>query len=92
MRLSKSESRIVGVQLGEAHINVIKPGIPPLTADFALVREDEALCGMVQRRLEWSERVHLALRELIDAMEEDELSHVFKDQPLANAAAEPEQL
>jgi hypothetical protein len=91
MRQSKSKSLIVGVQLGEAAINLIRPG-QPLTAQFALAREDGEFAGLVERRMDWSEKVHGALKALADAMEEDMLNHLFEVQPPESSAVEPEQV
>jgi hypothetical protein len=93
MTPSKSKCLIVGVSLGEAHINIIRGGIPPLTADFALVREDGQAAGLIQRRLGWGEKTLKALAELQAAMEEETLDHVFESQPIGStSAAEPEQV
>lgn len=92
MKLSKSRCRIVGLELKQAHLNFINPGLPPLTADFALIREDEERAGLLQRRLDWSPRTLAALAELQDAMEAETLEHVFDPQPEQEQAREPEQM
>lgn len=93
MRISKSKSRIIGVQLGEATINRINPGVPALVATFALVREDGELAGRIDRRMEWPEKVVAALSNLQDALEEAAIDHLFEPQPPADAAAaEPSQI
>lgn len=92
MTPSKSKSLIVGVQLGEAHLNILKPGIPPLTADFALMRSDGEMCGIIQRRLGWGEKTLKALAELQAAMEEETLDHVFEPQPPESSATDPQQV
>ncbi len=90
--ITKSKCRVIGVTLGEAHINLIKQGIPPITAQFALIRDDEEKAGLVERRFGWSEKTMKALATLQDAMEEDMMDHLFEPQPPAEAAAEPQQV
>lgn len=92
MTSSRSKSRIVGVTLGEAAINLRKPGIPPLTADFGMVRDDEEFVGLYQRRFEWSEKTMKALAALQASMEQDAIDHLFEEQPPEAQAAEPQQV
>lgn len=92
MLSSKSKCRIVGVTLGEAHLNFIKPDVPPLTAEFGLVRDDEALAGMVQKRFEWSEKTMAAVAALQEAMEGDMLEAIFDPQPESDYPGEPQQV
>lgn len=92
MITTKAKSRLIGVELGEAHINFIRQGIPPITAQFALIREDEARAGMVERRAEWSDKVMRALGDLQAAMEEDMLDHLFEAPPPEESSAEPQQV
>jgi len=92
MLVSKSKCRIVGIELQQAHLNFVNPALPPLTADFVLIRDDEERAGLLQRRLEWSPRTLAALAELQDAMEAETLEHVFEPQPPQEQAREPEQM
>lgn len=92
MRVSKSKTRVVGIQLGEATINRVKPGVPAISAVFALVREDNELCGHFERRAFWSDKVAQALSALQDALEEEAMEDLFEPQPPASAAGEPSQI
>lgn len=91
MKTTKGKSRLIGLTLGAAHINRILPGVPPLTADFALVRDDEEFAGKVERRLGWSDETMRALALLESCMEKDMLEHLFEAAP-EEAASEPEQV
>lgn len=81
MRAFKGRSRLVGLRLGEASINTIQPGVPPLSATFALVRDDGELAGRVDKRLEWSERTQKLLGELQASMEMDMAEALFELTP-----------
>lgn len=91
MKNTTGKPRIVGVSLGEASLNFIKPGIPPITAVFGLVRDDDELAGRVEKRLEWSEKTMQALGVLQDCMEIDMLAALF-DVPASSPDTEPEQV
>jgi hypothetical protein len=92
MRTTTGKPRIVGVTLGKAIINVIHPGIPPLTAEFGLVRDDEELAGLVEKRMEWSDRTMKAIAALQESMEEDMLAALFEVPPAGSPESEPEQV
>jgi len=92
MKTTTGKSRIIGVTLGEAVINLIKPGIPPITAQFALVRDDEEFAGLVERRLDWSDETMKALAALQACMEKDMLEHLFEAVPETESASEPQQV
>ena len=81
MLTTTGKPRIVGVTLGKAVINLIRPEIPPLTAEFGLVRDDEELAGLVEKRMEWSEKTINAIKVLQEAMEEDMLKALFDVPP-----------
>ncbi len=92
MTPSRSKCRIVGIELGKVVLNFIHPGIPPLTAEFSLIREDQERAGLLERRMGWGERTMKAIAELQAAMEEDTLEHVFEPQPAQPAAEDPQQV
>ena len=77
MRLSEGKSKIVGLQLGEAMVNFIRPDLPPIKAKLALLAEDGSACGFIEKSNGWSERTQAALQALAEAVEEDALQHVF---------------
>jgi hypothetical protein len=72
-----SRSRIVGVQVGEVSMNLINPNSPPLTAVFALVRDDNEMAGRVEKRAEWSDKTHKLMKEFIDSLELDMADALF---------------
>lgn len=90
MLLSKSKSRIVGLSLGKAYINFMGGQI--LTAEFALIRDDDELTGLHERRMEWGEEVMKALATLQAAMERETLDHLFDPQPASSSDEEPKQV
>lgn len=79
MKMSTAKPKIVGVQLGEAAINYVRPGEPPITAKFLLLAEGGgAVCGHMTKGGNWSEKSLAALQALVDSLEEDALSHIFE--------------
>lgn len=77
------ETRIVGLRLGEATIDLIGgfPGM--LHATFALIKDDGTNCGKITKALGWSEKTSEALRVFAEALEEDIYSEYFKGAPNA---------
>lgn len=82
------ETRIVGLRLGEAEIDLINgfPGI--LRAKFALLKDDGSNCGLVSKSLGWSEKTNAALLVFAEALEEDIYAEYFKGVPGAPDAGE----
>lgn len=87
-----AKSKIVGVTLGKAAMNVLHQGIPPLTAEFALIRDDGEFCGLFEKRLEWSDRTMKAIAELQSAMEQDALEALFDKPAPGTGETEPQQV
>jgi len=87
-----NKPKITGVTLGKAVLNVLHPGIPPLTAEFALVRDDGEFCGLFEKRLEWSDKTMKAIAALQEAMEGDALEALFEVPPPGSAGTEPQQV
>lgn len=79
--ITKAKSRIIGVRLGEARIDLINKQSLPLVATFALLRDDELLAGKVDLRLAWSEKTLELLVKLQESMEEDALGQLFEPTP-----------
>lgn len=82
MKLSTSKSRIVGVQLGELHLNVVWPNAPPMVATFGLLGEDGSVRGRFDVRDGWSKATQEALQGLLDALEDDALHRMFVVAPM----------
>jgi len=89
MKLTEAKCRVTGVQLGEAQLNFIRSDLVPIQAKIALLAEDGTVCGYFEKRNGWSEKTHVALQALADALEEDALVHLFQ-QPEAEAAPDAE--
>ena len=71
-------SRIIGIRVGEASIDLIHHADAVIKAEFALIREDGAACGKVTKVQGWSDQTGEALRMLLEAMEADMFSDVFQ--------------
>ena len=94
MKLSTAKPKIIGVQLGEATINIILPGAVPIKAKFAILGEEESVCGYLDKYGGWSEKTLAALQELASCLETDALPHLFlEEDPQTQEAnqAEPPQ-
>ena len=76
--MSDGRCRILGIQLGEAALNLILPGEVPIKAKFALLDEDGSPCGSFVKHNGWSESTLEALRALANAIEADAIGHVFE--------------
>jgi hypothetical protein len=77
MKMSATPSRIRGVQVGEATINLIRSDHPVLKVKFALVRDDELACGHFEKSAIWSEKALEALHSFIAVLEDEALGLVF---------------
>jgi hypothetical protein len=77
VKLSQVPSKIIGVQLGDVTLNFIRPDQPPIQAKFALLNEEEVICGYSEGSAGWSERTLEALRALQDALEDDAMARIF---------------
>lgn len=88
--MKTGETRIVGLRLGEAEIDIINgfPGI--LRTKFALIKDDGSNCGMVSKNLGWSEKTNAALQVFAEALEEDIYAEYFKGVPGSPDAEEVE--
>ena len=75
------ETRIVGLRLGEAKINLIDHDEAQLATTFVLIRDDGANCGRVTMNTGWSEKTNEALRVFAEALEEDIYHEYFKGVP-----------
>lgn len=96
MKMSESASKICGVQLGEASLNFIRIGEPPIKAKFALLGKEEAVLGFVDMNNGWSDKVMEAMRVFSEALEEEILSRVFEGKPAetptkSDGTSEPQQ-
>lgn len=81
MRISKGKSRIVAIQLGEAELNFLLPGKPPLRGKFAFVNEEGAPCGSTETLMGWSDKTVELLRQLAASMEKDvEMAYFHKSE------------
>jgi hypothetical protein len=77
MRLSTAKPKVVGLQLGEASINLIRPDAVPIKAKLAIIGEEESACGYIEKHNGWSEKTLAALQELASCIEADALPHLF---------------
>lgn len=76
MILSRSKSRVVGLQAGEVSINLLS-GQAIVRAKFALVADDGSTVGHFDKAGSWSERTADLLQQLTQSMESDALPHLF---------------
>ena len=80
MKLSGAKCRIVGVQLGEAEINLIRGDRPPLRVKMALLSEDGATCGYLDI-IPSSEKILDAVRQFAEVVETEVLPRIFEIDP-----------
>lgn len=98
MKLCEAPTKIVGVQVGEVSIDLIRVGIPALKVRFAMLT-DEGPVGFtdVGDIGQWSQKSLDAMRAFTEALEEDALRIIFKvptqdaETAQANAPNEPAQ-
>lgn len=97
MKLTEAKSVITGVHLGELKVNLIRDGLPPMRAKFALLNKDGGVVGLSKVTGGWSERAITALREFAAVLEEEAIGHMFEgvaqaaETPKAEATDEPPQ-
>jgi hypothetical protein len=91
VKLSTAKAKVIGLQLGEAELNVIRPGVPPIRAKFALLDEDATPCGYVEKANGWSEKTMGAMQALVECMEEDALKIVFMEETKPTEAEKAEE-
>lgn len=89
MKLSTSPSKIFGVQLGDASINLLGTGTP-LRGKFALLTKDGETCGFMEIGHGWSEKTLEALRTFSDALEEEALAIIMEPKPAEEATPNPD--
>ena len=82
MKLSEAPTKIVGVQIGEVALNLIRQRGPDpmLKARFALLT-DKGPTGFLDlddRFGQWSEKTMIAMKGFTEALEEDALREIFK--------------
>ncbi len=98
MKLSTTPSKIVGVTLGELHIELLRStgiGIG-LRAKFGLVDKEGQVNGFMDVATGWSEKLEAPLLAFVAALEEEGLRLVFEpgegaETPETTAKAEPPQ-
>lgn len=96
MRMSETPAKIVGVQLGEAAINFIRPGEVPIKAKFALMNKEGDVVGFVDVSNGWSDRAQEAMRAFSEVLEAEVMVRLFEGQPSetaekSDAPSEPQQ-
>lgn len=87
MKLSRSKSRIIGVQTGEVTINLMG-GAALVRAKFALLSEGGTV-GHFDKSGAWSEKTEELLRQLTESMELDALPILFEEPAEDASGAEP---
>jgi hypothetical protein len=81
MKLSEAPSKIVGIQVGELALNLIRTGVPMLQVKFSLLTEEHgstAFMDVSDAVSIWSSKVLDAMKAFTDAIEEDALKILFK--------------
>lgn len=91
MKLTEAPIKIIGVQMGEASLNLMREGVPPLKAKVALISKDGEPCGYMDIAHGWSEKTIEALRALTSAVEEDALARIAEQQPKSETPTTEEQ-
>ncbi len=89
MKISESASKIIGVQLGEASLNLIRMGEVPIKAKFALISKEGDPIGFIDMNNGWSEKALEALRTFSEVLEEEAMRKLFDGQPSETAAKSP---
>lgn len=79
MKLSEAPTKIIGVQVGELSLDLIRMGVPMLKVRVALTTDEGPIGFMDMGELgQWSGKTLDALRAFTEAVEEDALSRIFK--------------
>lgn len=79
MKFSDSPSKIIGLTLGEASLNLIRIGEPPIKAKFVLINKESEVVGYLDFSSNWSEKVQDALRTFSAVLEEEVMKYVFDE-------------
>lgn len=87
MKLTTAPTKIRGLLLGEATLNLIRMNEIPIKAKFALVDEEGNACGYFEKSNGWSEKTFEALQKLVGAMETDAHGVLFVDNEEAPTAS-----
>lgn len=98
MKLCEAPTKIVGVQLGEVAIDLIRVGVPALRVKVAILVAEGPI-GFIEFSDvgQWSQKSLDAMKAFTDALEEEALKVVFKlptqdtETPLTDRANEPVQ-
>lgn len=88
MKMSESPSKIAGVQLGEAALNFIRIGVPPIAAKFALITKEGETAGFIEMGEGWSDKALEAMRTFSMVLEEEAMQRLFDTQPAETPAKE----
>lgn len=99
MKLSEAASKIIGIQVGELAIDLIRSGLPNVKVRFALLAEEQSIAGFmdIDNMGHWSQKTLDAMRAFTEALEEDGLRIIFKvdtqatETPRSDGPAEPAQ-
>lgn len=75
MRLSKNQSKIVGLILMDVDVKVLPS--TTIQARFALIDGDSNLIGLSTRGGDWSKDVEVAFQAFIEALEKAQLEILF---------------
>ncbi len=87
MKLSEAPTKIVGLQVGEISLDLIRSGLPMLKVRFALLTEDGPKAFMDVGELgNWSQKSLDAMRAFTEALEEDGLNLIFRTSPGTQAS------
>lgn len=79
MKLSEAPTKIIGIQVGEVTIDLIRSGVPALKVRLAMFTDEGPVAFMdVGDAGQWSNKSIDAMRAFTEALEEDALRLVFK--------------
>jgi hypothetical protein len=98
MKLSEAPTRIIGIQVGELQLDLIRTGSQALKVRVAMYTDDGPVGFIDLGGLDpWSPKVIEAMRAFTDAIEEEALGLIFKvkaqgaETPQADEAVGPAQ-
>lgn len=77
MKLSEAPTKVIGVQVGELAIDLIRSGVPALKVRIAMFT-DAGVVGFMDIADKWSKKSMDAMQAFIEALEEDALEVIFK--------------
>lgn len=79
MKLSEAPTKIIGIQVGELELDLIRVGVPVLKVRFALCTDDGPVSVMdISDMSVWSQKSLDAMRAFTEALEADALRIIFK--------------